>query len=286
VSIEAIAYIKSRDLGAADSAQARLLLYVIAENTFNDSFVCRLSRDQIAYEAGRVSERTVRRHISDLIEARVLIRRENYAAKGGRDIDDLRIVGFKKWYLANHRKNRQSIPDKLSGKGGGHGGQSVRAYRTNGVGHTGQQVSGIYKDNRTSTPVLSEEARERADDLGFEGKAARDHLRQMLGDEVYVAWFQGMGFAFADDGRVTARAANAFKAKWIAQNYERPLLDACRKVNASVTSVAVTGPHAAKAAPPPAKPVADRTRAVLADAAGRAVGVASGPAAEPSEVSP
>lgn len=252
MSFEAIAYAKSLDLGPLDNAQTHLLLRSIAENTFNDTFVCRLSREQLAYECGRVSERTVRRHIADMIEGRVLLRRENYAPGGGRTTDDLRIVGFKKWYLANHRKSRQSKADKLSGMGGG-------ANRTICPGHTGQQVSGppgqqvsgIYKDSLTTG--TSEEARERADDFGFQGKAARDLLRQMLGDQVYVAWFQGMAFALGEGGRVEARAANDFKAKWVAQNFERPLLDACRKVNPAVTSVVVVAAGRAERPAPAAE---------------------------------
>jgi hypothetical protein len=39
MSVEAIAYVKSLDLGEHEK-KARLLMYVIGENTFNDTFNC------------------------------------------------------------------------------------------------------------------------------------------------------------------------------------------------------------------------------------------------------
>ena len=62
VSIEAINYIKSCDFGANENL--RLMMFAIAENTFNDSFVCKLSREKLARELGpRKNERTARRKI-------------------------------------------------------------------------------------------------------------------------------------------------------------------------------------------------------------------------------
>lgn len=161
MSIEALAYAKQFDLGAEECAQARLLLYVIAENTFNDTFVCRLCQDQLAYEAGQVSERTVRRYLERLEGARVIIRRERWKSNGGGKLpDDIRIRGFKRDYLRRNPKARaarnaaKSIPDKLAGLGG-QSGQFDRFKADNRCPvQSGQQVSGIYKDSRTSNPVL------------------------------------------------------------------------------------------------------------------------------------
>lgn len=156
MSIEALAYAKQLDLGAHECAQARLLLYVIAENTFNDTFVSRLCQEQLAYEAGRVSDRTVRRHLASLEEAGVIIRaaRRNQHGHAGNDV--IRIRGFKRDYLARHPKARRKSPaDNLSG-GTAPTGQIVRQPPdTCCPVATGQQVSGSYKESRTSTPVLN-----------------------------------------------------------------------------------------------------------------------------------
>ena len=155
VSIEALAYAKQMDLGAHECAQARLLLYVIAENTFNDTFVCRLCQDQLAYEAGRVTDRTIRRHLTTLEEAGLIIRAARRNQHGHAAHDVIRIRGFKRDYLARHPKARRKIqPDNLSG-GASPTGQIVRQPAdTCCPVASGQQVSGTYKDSRTSIPVL------------------------------------------------------------------------------------------------------------------------------------
>lgn len=156
-----MAFAKALDLGACEGAQARLLLYVIAENTFNDSFLCRLCQEQLAYEAGRVSDRTIRRHLASLEEARLIVRQSKRAATGNASNDVIRIVGFKRWYHANHggpSVRRSKIqPDKLSGGSKANPtGQIVRLQPDSTCPPaTGQQVSGTYKDNRTSKSVLS-----------------------------------------------------------------------------------------------------------------------------------
>ena len=138
MSIEAIAYVKSMDL--AECEKARLLMYVLAENTFNDSCICVLGIEQLAYEV-RLNERTVRRQIDALVEARFLLRKRRYPEAGGRLNDALRIVGFKRWYRDNHASAKRAhkartkpdnprpdgvgLKDKMSGS------------------HTGQQMSGV-----------------------------------------------------------------------------------------------------------------------------------------------
>lgn len=169
MSAEAFAYAKSIDLGDCENAQARLLLYVIAWNTFNDSFLCRITQEQMAYEAGRVTDRTIRRHLDALVAARFILRARPRASGGEFKAHIIRIRGFKRWYWRDHAalhkafvKKRQP-PDKLSGgsHGGGSGtptGQIVRSSDENKVASTGQQcpvvhrtlLSGGYKETRTS----------------------------------------------------------------------------------------------------------------------------------------
>lgn len=156
VSIEALAFAKQMDLGAQECAQARLLLYVIAENTFNDTFVCRLCQDQLAYEAGRVSDRTVRRHLATLEEAGLIIRAARRNQHGHAAHDVIRIRGFKRDYLARHPKARRKTPaDNLSGRDAPTGQFVRQPPDTCCPPATGQQVSGAYKESRTSTPVLN-----------------------------------------------------------------------------------------------------------------------------------
>src|SRR5438874_1915325 len=66
MSIEALAYVKMLELGDRESHATRLIMYVIGENTFNDSFRCKLGQEQIAFEAGRMGIRTLRRHLNSL----------------------------------------------------------------------------------------------------------------------------------------------------------------------------------------------------------------------------
>ena len=119
MSIEALAFAKQRDLGDAESAQARLLIYVIAENTFNDSFVCRLCQEQLAYEAGRAGERTIRRHLDALEAARIIIRKRPRDENGNMLAHVIRLVGFKRWYRRDHdapkkRYRAKSPPAKMA----------------------------------------------------------------------------------------------------------------------------------------------------------------------------
>jgi len=153
VSIEALAYVKSMDLGVLESAQTRLLVYIIAENTWNDTFVCRLNQDQLAYEAGRVSDRTVRRHLDQLEEARIILRAERRSTSGNILPDLIRLVGYKRWYWRDHAKHhRASPPDKLSGgkklrQAAPATGQIVRPQADNRCPPaSGQQVSATYND--------------------------------------------------------------------------------------------------------------------------------------------
>lgn len=235
MSVEAIAYVKSRDLGECE--KARLLLYVIGENTFNDTFICVLGQDQLAYEAGRISDRTVRRYIDDLVAARLLLRKDRFRKGGGRQKDALRLVGFKRWYFANYGASKRAFrskskPDNLAALPPEQTGQSVRIKPDSTCPvYTGQQVSGINKDTRTS-PVKREGARAGApsEDFKFdlEGKGVRDRLLAKLGAEVFRSWFADVIFRQFDATTAVAETNLKFKRDWLRSHYERVILDACR----------------------------------------------------------
>lgn len=112
MSIEAISYVKTLELRRA--RKASLLLYVIGENTFNDTFRCLLGHEQLGYEAGRISVRTVSRHLVLLEEEGRILRRPRFNSDGGRAFDEIEIVGFAEWYTAQHPRRNKGKPDKLS----------------------------------------------------------------------------------------------------------------------------------------------------------------------------
>ena len=259
MSVEAIAYVKSLDLRECE--KARLLLFIIAENTFNDTFVCVIGQRQLAYEA-RACERTVRRQIDELVAARILIRKPRYPEKsGGRLPDALRIVGFKRWYLASHKATRKKflehaeasgqngrktrgstgqnvrkpLPDKMSGSPGGLPAKMSGSPRgglpdTAMSGVTGQQVSGSYKESRTY-PVNKKNAREGAlsedSNLDLEGKGVLDRLRHRFGGEIFESWFADVSFRLVG-GTAVAEAPNKFVAGWLSSHFEPTLLAACQ----------------------------------------------------------
>jgi len=111
VSIDAIAYVKTLEVGDPTS---RLLLWAIAENTFNDSHRCKVGQGVLAEDVG-VSERTIRRRLDQLARrAPALIRRHRIAG-AERAPDEIEIVGFAEWFAANRRGRRAFRPDRLSG---------------------------------------------------------------------------------------------------------------------------------------------------------------------------
>lgn len=176
MSIDALAYAKTLELGEAECAQARLLLYVLAENTFNDNFVCKLCQAQLAYEAGRVSDRTIRRHMDALEAARIIIRsgvRRRSQNTGHLQPDTIRIVGFKRWYIANNSRLRR--PSKAFGKSPADNlsaGQSVRKPADNSSPQAcGQQVSGTYKEARTYSRTSSPSPQAGCSDVDDFGKS-------------------------------------------------------------------------------------------------------------------
>lgn len=244
MSIEALAYAKLLDLGTAESAQARLLVYVIAENTFNDTFICRLGQAQLAYEAGRVHERTIRRHLDTLEAAKIIVRprRRSRDSDGQLKEVPVRIRGFKRWYIRDHKAapKRSSLPAKMSGGGGSSSGQIVRKPAdTCCPVASGQQVSGTYKDTRTSIPVPSS-AQERASDfnLDLEGKGVRDRLRQTMGGPKFAAWCADMAFVLVGDV-VNALSPDRLKARWCQQHFAEKILAACQAEWPGVRTVSI-----------------------------------------------
>lgn len=234
VSTDAIAYIKTLDLGECE--KSRLLLYVIAENTFNDSFICVIGNEQLAYEV-RLNERTVRRQIEALVDGRILLRKPRYPIAGGRLNDALRIRGFKRWYRDNHAVSKRAfkaktLPDKMSGSPQGLPGKmSTRATGQQMSGDTGQQVSGTIETR--NYPVKREEARERAkEDFYFdlEGKAVRDRLHHRFGAKIHDAWFARMAASPGDGGVAIAAVPTKFEKSWIETHYAEALADAFRDV--------------------------------------------------------
>lgn len=152
MSIAAIAFAKTVDLLDCEGPAARLLLYVLAENTFDDTFVCRLSQEQLALDV-RIADRTVRRHLDALETSGIIIRAKRRSSGGNAMPDAIRIVGYKRWYHRDHGGRKRAArggkpPDKMSG---GATGQNVRLQadsRSPAAG--GQQESGTY-----SSPVLT-----------------------------------------------------------------------------------------------------------------------------------
>ena len=136
MSIEAITYVKNLDHPEIKGSLYTLLL-IIAENTFNDSFVCRLGQPQLAKES-RMDERSVRRLLKSMAEEcqPALIERKpryRHDDAGGRAKDDIIIIGFESWYGSlnpasgtaltptGQSVRKANLPDNLSGGDTGHG---------------------------------------------------------------------------------------------------------------------------------------------------------------------
>ena len=249
MSIEAMAYVKSRDFGDCESA--RLLLITIAENTFNDSRICVVGSEQLAYDI-RKSERTVRRQLDALVAARIILRKARYPDAGGRLNDALRLRGFSAWLLANSGASRRAhkartraernvaadglpLPDILSGTPPPLADKmSGRASGQQMSGVTGQQVSGTlearnYPVNRKSAGA-SAPAPSADFNFDLEGKAVRDRLHHRLGAKFHDSWFAGMAFSPGDGGTAIAAAADKFVCNWVRDKFAAAVLAAAKEV--------------------------------------------------------
>jgi len=109
MSIDAIAYAKTLDV---DNPMSRLLLFIIAENTFNDTGLCKVGQAVLADET-RASLRTVQRHVEKLKTEKVLRPRAQPREGGGRECDALELIGFLSWLKRS--RSPESEPAKSAG---------------------------------------------------------------------------------------------------------------------------------------------------------------------------
>jgi hypothetical protein len=122
VSIEAITYVKLLDLGELEGGNLRLLLYILAENTFNDSGLCKVGQQEIARQT-RSSTRSVIRRLIALEDAKspIIERIARYLPEGGRKTDAIKLCGFSEWLEEQQeskgKRRTPPLPDKLSGRG-------------------------------------------------------------------------------------------------------------------------------------------------------------------------
>jgi hypothetical protein len=146
MSIEAISFAKSLDVKEPVS---RLLLLIIGENTFNDTGLCKVGQ-KVLIDETRTSERTVRRHLRELVDKGVIKMHPKFKGNGTRDVDAIELLGFLDWLPATRSKQ----PVNLAGgqNAGGVPATRDRGYRP--------MVAGTYKESRTSTRTSNAPARE------------------------------------------------------------------------------------------------------------------------------
>ena len=97
MSVEALAFAKLTDLGKAESAAIRLLFYVVAENTFNDSGLCKVGQEELCYQT-RAPLRSTQRRLKSLAGAGIItVDRRSRSDRTGRLPDAIKIIGFKEW---------------------------------------------------------------------------------------------------------------------------------------------------------------------------------------------
>lgn len=140
MSIEAITFVKTLRVA---NPRARLLLGSIAENTFNDSGLCRVTQEVLCYDT-TMPERTVRYHLRKLEQDGLIVVTRRRGKLGQHQNNDLEIVGFKDWLGAI--RGRVSPPARLAGGCGNHDATTGNVLAD---GHR-QPVAGPYKDSRTS----------------------------------------------------------------------------------------------------------------------------------------
>ena len=116
MSFEALAYVKQIDLGDASTSSNHLLLRSIAEHTFNDSGICRLSQKQLATEV-HCTDRHLRRLLKDLDDLNIIIRHSHYdASTGHRCNDGIELVGFKAWIDSVRGGSTTARPEEVDTK--------------------------------------------------------------------------------------------------------------------------------------------------------------------------
>ncbi len=147
MSTDAIAFVKTLDV---DNPISLLLLIFVAENTFNDSGLCRVGQEILAEDTRR-SPKTVRTHLKKLEKSGVVAIKPQPRPGGGRNNDAIELVGFLDWLNKNrpHRRRKtQSEPEETSSS------ESFRTGRQCSGSRTGRQGSGsVYGTSRTSKSV-------------------------------------------------------------------------------------------------------------------------------------
>lgn len=165
-----MSYVKTYPPGSV-YRPARALLFVIAENTFNDTGECRVGQQVLSEEAD-VSERTLRRYLDRLVADSIVARRRRPTAGGGRLADALTLCGFVEWLRANRPDRAGRKPTRsagLSGAGGSEpaklAGSTPSEPASRWPDQTGQQVAGSIEspvlDSRTTPPTPTPLSRQR-----------------------------------------------------------------------------------------------------------------------------
>ncbi len=159
MSIDAIAYVKTLPPGAV-YRPARALLFVIAENTFNDTGECRVGQRVLVAEAD-IPERTLRRYLHRLESDGMIARRLRARAGGGRLPDCLTLCGFLAWLKATRPERAGSKPAKVAGSALGNAAKLAGSDETKPANRwpdqTGQQVAASIEnpvlESRTDSPL-------------------------------------------------------------------------------------------------------------------------------------
>lgn len=226
MSIEAIAFVKTLDV---DNPTSRLLLFIIGENTFNDSGLCKVGQS-ILVEETKSSERTVRRHIAELVEKNVLKPHPQFKEGFGREPDAIELLGFRDWYAAT----RSPQPAKLASLANGE--SSPQANRSNWPDQSGHLLAssmrpllaGSYKDNRTSKSV--QESAQAREDSNSDLKVQRSALPAIPLTKADSSWKAWVDHLRANDYAALADAAElagamVTTARWPKPGVSPPFVD-------------------------------------------------------------
>lgn len=226
MSTEAIAFSKLVELGEHETASARLLLYVIAENTFNDSGLCRVGKAELALQL-RMSASTVLRQCKTLEQAGRIKVHLRPGAGEGRKPDDIELIGFKQWLSTQRAAFGVSTPAEPQHLGG----QSVNlpergnpSKSTKTGGGNPSLMTGSYKESRTSSRTRKE-----PNNSQFEKKEGgiRPAIPITFGSASWRAWIEHLKGKGRDDLAEAAEVSGAMTAaaRWPKANSPLPVID-------------------------------------------------------------
>jgi hypothetical protein len=228
---------------------------------FSSGFSCRIGNETLSYDI-RSCRRTIIRQLEILASKEapdgtrrkpIIIRRRRYPDYGGRLADEIRLVGFKRWFFANYGASRRAHQARKANEtekifGGDAKCQNVTKPRSADKNITkgyvtdrespdrGQQESPTNK-NLTLT-LESEDARTsaREDSISdFEVKVSQV-LRTELGETVFESWFSQVRFQTTGD-IVRVHAPLPFVRNWIQQHYGDLIRRVCQAIQADITGV-------------------------------------------------